>query len=152
MNEDEIYIQAPHFETRQYGPFYIVSGSHARGKTFRAFLLDSEQLLSPNPQVGPNNRHPDLRDNQEVYGVVKGIPGWTEKYGWISTHPNVKDKTAVELLTRLVTANNQAIMLDMHDNHSRAQWLSEWAQQNLKTLTIEMRLPDLDNSESACIN
>lgn len=67
------------FKTGQYGKLYIVSGSHARGKTFRVFVLAEGEKAITN---GPNNA--PLNSNAvEVYGVVSGDPGWTESYGWL---------------------------------------------------------------------
>jgi hypothetical protein len=67
------------FETGQYGKLYIVSGSHARGKTFHIFVLPEGEQAIPN---GSNNP-PLNKDAVEVYGVTEGQPGWTEKYGWL---------------------------------------------------------------------
>lgn len=148
MTELDIFRKASDFETKRYGPLYIVSGSHARGKTFHAYLLDPGQELPPNPRSGPNNRHPDLRDDQEIYGVVRGQRGWTEEYGWIETHPGVQDGSAKQLFTQLIDANEQAKNLGMTGYQERAQWLDTWARQNLGANAIEMSLPDLDNSPS----
>lgn len=65
------------FETGQYGRLYIVSSYHARGKTFRIFVLPEGEDAIPN---GPNA--PLNKDKVEVYGVVDGNPGWSETYGW----------------------------------------------------------------------
>lgn len=67
------------FETGQYGRFYFVSGYHARGRTFRIFLLPIGEVAIPN---GPHNPPRNITA-VEVYGVVSGNPGWTESYGWI---------------------------------------------------------------------
>lgn len=67
------------FTTGQYGRLYIVSGRHARGQTFRIYVLPKGEAAKSN---GDNN--PCLNDNAvEVYGVVGGQPGWTESYGWL---------------------------------------------------------------------
>lgn len=66
------------FETGQYNRFYIVSSSHARGKTFHIQLLPAKEKAKPN---GESNLC--LNENAvEVYGVISGHPGWTESYGW----------------------------------------------------------------------
>jgi hypothetical protein len=66
------------FDTGQYDKLYLVSGSHARGRTFRIFVLPEGEDAIPN---GPN---PPLNKNAvEVYGVISGNPGWTESYGWL---------------------------------------------------------------------
>lgn len=67
------------FKTGQYGRLYIVSGSHARGKTFHIFVLPKGETGIPN---GTNNA-PLNKDAVEVYGIINGQPGWTENYGWI---------------------------------------------------------------------
>jgi hypothetical protein len=70
---------APYFKTGQYGRLYIVSGSHARGRTFRIYVLPEGEEAKGN---GENN--PPLNPNAvEVYGIVGGQPGWTESYGWL---------------------------------------------------------------------
>lgn len=67
------------FKTGQYGRLYIVSGHHARGKTFRIYVLPEGEDGVPN---GCGN--PCLNKNKvEVYGVISGQPGWTETYGWL---------------------------------------------------------------------
>jgi len=70
---------APYFTTGQYGRFYIVSSSHARGKTFRIFLLPQGETAIRNGDDNP----PSNKDSVEVYGVTGGEPGWTEVYGWL---------------------------------------------------------------------
>ncbi len=67
------------FKTGQYERLYIVSGSHARGKTFHIFVLpEGEKAISNGPNNAPLNK-----DAVEVYGVIGGNPGWTEGYGWL---------------------------------------------------------------------
>lgn len=71
------------FETGQHGQLYIVSGRHARGRTFHIFVLPEGEEAKGN---GPNN--PPLNaDAVEVYGVIDGNPGWTESYGWKKQGP-----------------------------------------------------------------
>lgn len=67
------------FGTSQHGRLYIVSGYHARGKTFRIFVLPEGEKAIPN---GPHNA-PLNKDAVEVYGIIGGHPGWTESYGWL---------------------------------------------------------------------
>ena len=72
-------LYADLFKTGQYGRFYLVSGSHARGKTFHIQILPEGETAESN---GPNN----LCTNEnavEVYGIVCGNPGWSEEYGWL---------------------------------------------------------------------
>ena len=75
------------FQTGQYGRFYFVSGSHARGRTFRVFVLPAGADAMPN---GPSNA-PLNKNAVEVYGVVSGQHGWTEKYGWLHRGPWQED-------------------------------------------------------------
>jgi hypothetical protein len=67
------------FETGQYGRLYLVSGEHARGRTFHIWVLPEGETARPN---GRNNR-PLNADAVEVYGITEGQPGWTETYGWL---------------------------------------------------------------------
>lgn len=67
------------FKTGQYGKLYIVSGSHARGRTFHIQVL-------PEGEKAVANGTQNLCTNSnavEVYGVVSGNPGWTETYDWL---------------------------------------------------------------------
>lgn len=66
------------FQTGQYGKLYISSHYHARGKTFRIYVLPADVKAIPNGPNGPLNK-----DAVEVYGVTGGHPGWTETYGWL---------------------------------------------------------------------
>jgi len=85
------------FDTGQYGQLYIVSGSHARGRTFKIFVLPEGEEAKGN---GPNN--PPLNENAvEVYGVVSGNPGWTESYGWKKQGPWCSDFKALAESKRL---------------------------------------------------
>lgn len=66
------------FKTGQYGRFYIVSGSHARGATFHI------QILPEGEKAETNYGNKCLNsDAVEVYGITGGNPGWTETYGWL---------------------------------------------------------------------
>ena len=65
------------FESGQYGRLYIASGKHARGRTFRIFVL-------PEGAVTTEKNHwnaPNVPDIVEVFGITSGQPGWTETYG-----------------------------------------------------------------------
>ena len=67
------------FKTGQYGRLYIVSGSHARGRTLMIQVLPKDEVAIPN---GSGNCC--LNPNAVVvYDVVSGQRGWTEVYGWI---------------------------------------------------------------------
>lgn len=68
-----------YFETGQHGRLYIVCGYHARGSTFRIFVLPKGEAAIPNGDSNP----PLNKDAVEVYGITGGQPGWTETYGWL---------------------------------------------------------------------
>jgi hypothetical protein len=57
----------------QYGRLYILTGHHARGKTLHIYVLPPDTIIK-------NHR---LKGAVEVFGIVSGQPGWTEKYGWL---------------------------------------------------------------------
>lgn len=63
------------FRTGQHGRLYLVSDEHARGKTFRIWVLPSADPLGCMPW--------SVKDAVEVYGITGGQPGWTESYGWL---------------------------------------------------------------------
>ncbi len=67
------------FKTGQYGRLYIVSGGHARGRTFKIYVLPEGEVAKGN---GESNA-PSNDNAVEVYGILGGHPGWTEYYGWI---------------------------------------------------------------------
>ena len=60
------------------GRLFVVPGSHARGNTFRIYVL---------PNNVSDHNHPDA---VEVYGVIGGNPGWSESYGWLHQGPWVQ--------------------------------------------------------------
>ena len=71
------------FNTGQCGRLYIVSSSHARGRTFHIQVLpEGEEAIS-----NGNSNLCINRDAVEVYGIVSGRPGWTEAYGWLHDGP-----------------------------------------------------------------
>lgn len=134
------------FSTQQYGPLYIVRGSHARGATFFIYLLDEDQRLDPAIQrrIGPNNKPSVLRDDQAVFGVVGGQPGWDEEYGWLNTHSNVVNGRVQGMFEQLMQAHQTAIELGITNASERAVWLDRWAQENLGRNTPTLALPELD--------
>jgi hypothetical protein len=79
------------FKTGQYGRLYIVSGEHARGKTFHIFVLPAGESGVSN---GPNNA-PLNQNAVEVYGVTGGQRGWNETYGWLHEGKWVEDFLAL---------------------------------------------------------
>lgn len=96
------------FGTGQYGRLYIVSGYHARGKTFHIFILPENENALPN---GPNN--PPLNtDAVEVYGVLGGYCGWTEYYGWLRKGKWVDD------FEQMVVQRKKEIKAEMSANNA----------------------------------
>lgn len=82
----------------QFGRLHIVTGSHARGKTFQIYLLPSSEKIYGAPWLVVNN--------VEVYGVISGQPGWTEEYGWIHKGKWVDD------FNEIVSARKQKMIND----------------------------------------
>jgi hypothetical protein len=97
------------FSTGQYGRLYIVSGSHARGRTFHIQILPTGEKAEEN---GENNLCLNF-NAVEVYGILGGQPGWSEYYGWIYTGPWQKDfEKLVE--TRKKEIATEQIHLKLH--------------------------------------
>jgi hypothetical protein len=63
------------FSSGQHGRLYLVSGQHARGRTFHIWVLSSAEPVTGAPW--------SVKDAVEVYGITSGQPGWTETYGWL---------------------------------------------------------------------
>ena len=63
------------FSTKQHGKLFLISGSHARGKTFNIWILPSDEPINEMPWT--------IKNAVEVYGITGGQPGWTETYGWL---------------------------------------------------------------------
>ena len=63
------------FSSGQHGRLYLVSGQHARGRTFHIWVLPSAEPVAGMPWL--------VKDAVEVYGITSGQPGWTETYGWL---------------------------------------------------------------------
>ena len=63
------------FKTGQYGRLYLVSGGHARGRTFHIFVLPEGEMVPNSASLNPNA--------VEVYGITGGHAIWTETYGWL---------------------------------------------------------------------
>jgi hypothetical protein len=70
-------------KAEQVGRLYILPHYHARGKTLRIYVLPEGEMAIENAGINP----PLNKDAVEVYGVVGGNLGWTEKYGWIHEGP-----------------------------------------------------------------
>lgn len=85
------------FKTGQYGKLYIVSGKHARGRTFRIQVL-------PEGEKAIRNGDDNLCINYNavvVYGEISGQPGWTESYGWI--HEGQWQNDFFDLVSQAIT-------------------------------------------------
>lgn len=67
----------------QHGRLYLVPHHHARGKTFRIYVLPECEMAIPNGDFNP----PLNKDAVEVYGIISGDPGWSEVYGWLHEGP-----------------------------------------------------------------
>jgi hypothetical protein len=67
------------FMSGQHGRLCIISGRHARGKTFHIYVLPEGEVAKFNGEGNP----PLTNGTVEVYGVVGGQRGWTEQYGWL---------------------------------------------------------------------
>ncbi len=116
------------FVTGQYGRLYLVSGSHARGKTFHIYVLPKGELVRPN---GVNNP-PKNEDAVEVYGIINGHPGWSEEYGWLY-HGKWKDdffELVVSKYSDLKRLNEEILMQKLNDEnleeHRKKQLLDSY--------------------------
>lgn len=93
------------FKTSQHGRLYIVSSAHARGKTFRVFVLpEGEEARGNGPANAPLNK-----DAVEVYGIVGGNPGWGEYYGWLHKGPWQEDLNVLVEKTRRQISKSKAL-------------------------------------------
>ena len=70
-------------QSQQHDKLYLQVESHARGKTFKIWVLPTDDLIE-------GSIH-NVEDAVTVYGVVSGNPGWTETYGWIHKGKWVQD-------------------------------------------------------------
>ena len=85
------------FRTGQRGRLYLVSGEHARGKTFHIWVLPDDTPISGMPW--------SVKDAVEVYGITGGQPGWTETYGWLHKGKWQQDFAALVDAQQLKIAN-----------------------------------------------
>lgn len=92
------------FKTGQHGRLYLVSSSHARGKTFHIYVLPEGEAALPNSDNAPLNKN-----KVEVYGITGGQPGWTEEYSWL--HHGKWEQDFAELVEkrRAAIAEEEAI-------------------------------------------
>jgi len=77
------------------GRLFIDKSYHARGKTLRIYVL-------PKGDWEDIDIH-TIKDAVEVYGITGGLPGWTEKYGWLHKGPWVDD------VKRIIKDNKERI-------------------------------------------
>lgn len=111
------------FESGQHGRLYFVSGSHARGKTFRIYVLPSEEPIHLMPW--------SCKDAVEVYGIVSGHPGWTEVYGWLHKGPWVNDFHAI--------VKNRKSEIDFRNKQQEKLKIEAEEHKNRKTLELLSR-------------
>jgi len=104
------------FQTGQIGRLYLVSGSHARGRTFHIYVLPEGVEAKSNGQ----NNAPLNCDAVEVYGIVSGQPGWTESYGWL--HSGKWQQDFLEIVANRVA---QIKAEETEKNHAKAMEESE---------------------------
>ncbi len=105
------------FETGQYGRLYLVSGSHARGRTFHIFVLPAGVEAIPNGTSSP----PLNKDAVEVYGITEGHPGWTEIYGWLHDGKWQEDFAALVKVRRTEIANHKVCLAEKNTNAMDAE-------------------------------
>jgi len=65
------------FKTGQYDKLFLTSSHHARGKTFHIHVLPEDVKVESREELYK------IKGRVEVYGIIGGQPGWTERYGWI---------------------------------------------------------------------
>ena len=70
-------------KAQQIGRLYMIPSHHARGKTFRIYVLPEGEKVIENGGINP----PCNVDAVEVYGVIGGQRGWSESYGWLHRGP-----------------------------------------------------------------
>ncbi len=90
----------------QIGRLYILPSSHARGATFRVYVLPKGVDVIENGGHNP----PLNRDAIEVYGVTCGQRGWTEEYGWLNKGKWIDDLEAIyEERKETIAQHNQEV-------------------------------------------
>jgi hypothetical protein len=78
-------------KAEQIGRLYILPHYHARGKTFRIYVLPDGESVIKNGGITP----PLNKDAVQVYGAISGQLGWTESYGWRTHGKWVQDFEAI---------------------------------------------------------
>ena len=131
--------------TQQYGPLYVVCHKNPLESTPSVFLLNPGQKLERERSAMPDVPHSDLLPHQEIFGRVPGTTVWSsDEFGWKPGHPKVKDGSAKQLVEKLITANETAMGLGMHDFWARQLWLADWANNYLDRVDSIFPLPNLD--------
>ncbi len=89
------------FPTGQYNKLFIQTGEHARGKTLHIWVVpDGEEFE-------PRYERPFNSNAIEVYGIISGLPGWTEIYGWLHKGKWVDDFENLVVSKKLVLKSNE---------------------------------------------
>lgn len=115
------------FQTGQYGRLYIVSGSHARGRTFRIYVLP-EGIAAKSSGAG----NPPLNcDAVEVYGIISGQAGRDEIYGWL--HEGKWQEDFYKLVEEAKEQERKAEEAFMKDQEEEERKKQEKIQQLLST-------------------
>ncbi len=115
------------FQTGQYGRFYITSGKHARGYTFRIQILPEGEIAKPNGE-------PNICLNSNavlVYGVVSGQLGWSEAYDWIYKGKWVDDFNSI-----VREKKEELEKSDKREDESRKARISAKIQKELSLLEL----------------
>lgn len=110
--------------TQQIGKLYIAVGSHARGKTFEIWILSTDKAIEITNRTNP----PAFKDAIQVYGVIAGLSGWTECYGWLHEGPWQQD------FYKIVEEKNNAKTLEMCKENAEAKSRKEFEKERVKTL------------------
>jgi len=109
------------FETGQYGKLFIETGSHARGKIFRIYVLPEGAKVKYTMELY------EIKGVVEVYGIVGGQPGWTEQYDWIHTGKWCADfgKLVGERKKEIQNSNNKDTILSEEKQQNEKKRVAE---------------------------
>ena len=113
------------FQTGKYGKLYLISGSHARGKTFNIFVLPKMTKEEPFPKGVSIYQYPD---KVEVYGIISGEPGWTEEYGWLKEGPWCDD------FQELVKRKQEELLNEKREQRFREEKIARQRKERLEHL------------------
>jgi hypothetical protein len=69
----------------QHGRMVISHGSHARGETLEIFIIPKSYGI-----IDLDKLHM-VNNKVEIYGLISGYRGWSERYGWLHEGPWVVD-------------------------------------------------------------